>query len=178
MSAHPVEGPAVANACKMLLGGGTISGVMREWQAAGQRPAQSKSGKWSRTSIRTILLNPRIAGLSAYRGEIVGTGQWEPLVAEVTGMPSHTGRNIYRCAPGSRNVDYSGGHVARQAAPVEDFITRLVIARLSRPDAVDLLATPGGGADVAALREEGAAIRATQEEIARDRCSAWSLARR
>jgi site-specific DNA recombinase len=205
VSAHPVEGPAVADACKVLLGGGTISEVMREWQAAGLQPAQSKTGKWNRTSIRTILLNPRIAGLSVYRGEIVGTGQWEPLVAEetwravrailedpsripprgirtllgglvrcpcgnvVTGMPSHTGRSIYRCAPASRNEDYSGGHVARQAAPVEDFITRLVVARLSRPDAVDLLAASGGGVDVAALREEAAAIRATQEEMARDR---------
>ena len=31
-----------------------------------------------------ILLNPRIAGLSAYHGEIVGQGQWEPLVPEET----------------------------------------------------------------------------------------------
>jgi hypothetical protein len=151
------------------------------------------------------LLNLRIAGLSVYRGEIVGRGQWEPLVAEetwravrailedpsrtpprgvrtllgglaqcpcgnvVTGMPLHTGRYIYRCAPATRDRDYSGGHVARQAAPVEAFITRLVIARLSRADAVDLLTAPGGGVDVAALREEAAAIRATQEEMARDR---------
>jgi hypothetical protein len=151
------------------------------------------------------LLNPRIAGLSAYRGEIVGTGQWEPLVAEetwravrailedpsripprgvrtllgglaqcpcgnvVTGMPSHTGRYIYRCAPATRKEDYEGGHVARQAAPVEDFITRLIFARLSRPDAVDLLTARGGGIDVTALREEAAAIRAAQEEMARDR---------
>jgi hypothetical protein len=27
-------------------------------------------------SIRMILLNPRIAGLSAYHGEIVGQGEW------------------------------------------------------------------------------------------------------
>ena len=31
MTAHPVEGPAVAEACAALLGGGTISGIMREW---------------------------------------------------------------------------------------------------------------------------------------------------
>ena len=31
-----------------------------------------------------ILLNPRIAGLSAYHGEIVGQGDWEPLVPEET----------------------------------------------------------------------------------------------
>jgi len=62
VSAHPVEGKAVADACKALLGGGTISGVMREWSAAGLRPAQSKTGKWNRTSIRTILMNPEDRG--------------------------------------------------------------------------------------------------------------------
>jgi site-specific DNA recombinase len=74
----------VVEACQALLGGGTLSGIMREWAGAGLRPAQSKTGRWSRTSVRTILLNPRIAGLSAYRGEIVGQGQWEPLVGEET----------------------------------------------------------------------------------------------
>ena len=31
VTVHPVEGPAVAEACAALLGGGTVSGVMREW---------------------------------------------------------------------------------------------------------------------------------------------------
>ena len=81
---HPDEAQAVADACKALLGGGTLSGVMREWATAGLVPPQSKAGRWTRTSIRTILLNPGIAGLSVYRGEIVGVGEWEPLVAEET----------------------------------------------------------------------------------------------
>jgi DNA invertase Pin-like site-specific DNA recombinase len=206
----PVEGPAVAAACGVLLGGGTLSGVMREWSAAGLRPAQAPFGPlpaqvWTRQSIRTILLNPRIAGLSAYHGEIVGQGNWEPLVAEetwravhailedpgrkpprgvrtllgglalcpcgnvVSGMPSHTGRYIYRCAPQKRNRAWSGMHVARQSVPVEQFIIKLVIARLSRPDAADLLAVPEGGPDVAGLREEAAAIRRNLEEMAADR---------
>ena len=161
VTAHPVEGPAVAEACAALLGGGTISGVMREWTRLGLTPpqqAQRGTTRWNRTSIRTILLNPRIAGLSVYRGEIVGQGNWEPLVPEetwravrgiledparkpprgvrtllgglalcpcgnvVTGMPSHTGHHIYRCAPATRNRAYPGGHVARQALPVEEFI--------------------------------------------------------
>jgi len=59
--------------------------------------------------------------------------------------------------------------VARQAGPVEDFITRLVVGRLSRPDAADLVAVQEGGPDVAALREEAAAIRRNLEEMAADR---------
>jgi site-specific DNA recombinase len=202
---HPQEGPAVTEACRVLLGGGTLSGVMREWTNAGLTPVQSKTGRWSRQSIRTILLNPRIARLSVYRGEIVGTGNWDALVSEetwravrailedpsrkpprgvrtmlgglarcpcgnvVTGMPSHTGHHIYRCAPPGRDTSFTGGHVARQAVPVEDFVERAVIARLSRPDAAGLLAPQRGGPDVAGLREEAAAIRASLEEMAADR---------
>jgi site-specific DNA recombinase len=208
VTAHPVEGPAVAEACTALLGGGTISGVRREWIKLGLKPPQQArrgATEWNRTSIRMILLNPRIAGLSVYRDEIVGQGQWEPLVSEetwravrgiledptrkpprgvrtllgglalcpcgnvVTGTPSHTGYHIYRCTPATRNRAYHGGHVARQAGPVEEFIDKLVVARLSRPDAADLVAVGDSGVDVAALREEAAAIRANLEEMASDR---------
>jgi DNA invertase Pin-like site-specific DNA recombinase len=210
VTAHPVEGPAVADACAGLLGGGSLSGVRREWAAAGLRPSQAPFGplpenSWTRTSIRTILLNPRIAGLAVYHREIVGTGKWEPLVGEetwravhalledpgrkpprgvrtllgglalcpcgnvVSSTSSHTRHHVYRCTPATRNRAYPGGHVARQAAPVEDLITRLVIGRLSRADAVDLIAVPEGGPDVGALREEATAIRRNLEELAADR---------
>ena len=151
------------------------------------------------------MLNPRIAGLSAYRGEIVGHGDWEPLVSEetwravhailedparkpprgvrtllgglarcpcgnvVSGMPNHRAQRVYRCQPPTRNREWDGGHVARQAGPVEDFIDKLVIARLSREDAALLVAVPEGGPDVGALREESAAIRTNLEEMAADR---------
>ena len=65
VTAHPVEGPAVAEACAALLGGGTVSGVMREWTGLGLAPPQKDrrgTARWNRASIRSILLNPRIAG--------------------------------------------------------------------------------------------------------------------
>ena len=37
VTAHPAEGPAVAEACAALLGGGSISGIMREWARLGWR---------------------------------------------------------------------------------------------------------------------------------------------
>jgi site-specific DNA recombinase len=208
VTAHPVEGPAVAGACAALLGGGTVSGIMREWTELKLTPPQQDrrgTTRWNRTSIRMILLNPRIAGLSVYRGEIVGQGRWEPLVSEetwravrgiledparkpprgvrtllgglalcpcgnvVTGMPSHTGHHIYRCTPATRNHAYQGTHVARQAVPVEEFIEKIVVGRLSRADAADLVAVEESGVNVGALREEAAAIRRNLEEMAADR---------
>jgi DNA invertase Pin-like site-specific DNA recombinase len=210
VTAHPSEGPAVAAACAAILGGGTISGVMREWTRLGLVPPQQArrgGAGWKRNSIRMILLNPRIAGLSPYHGEIVGRGDWEPLVSEetwravrgiledparkpprgvrtllgglalcpcgnvVSGMPNHRGYRVYRCAPATRNRDWKGGHVSRQAVPVEEFIEKLVIARLSRDDAADLVTVEDVGVDVAALREEAAAIRRNLEELAADRAT-------
>ena len=208
VTAHPVEGPAVAEACAALLGGGTVSGVMREWTRLELAPPQRDrrgTTRWNRASIRSILLNPRIAGLSVYQGEIVGQGQWEPLVSEetwravrgvledpsrkpprgvrtllgglalcpcgnvVAGGPSHTGHRVYRCSMPTRDRSWPGEHVARQAEPVEEFIEKLVIERLSRADAADLVAVQEGGPDVVALREEAAAIRRNLEEMAADR---------
>ena len=213
MTAHPVEGPAVAGACTGLLGGGSLSGVMRGmggWR--GLRPAQAPFGPL--LGERALepdenphhpFRNPRIAGLSVYRGEIVGQGQWEPLVSEetwravrgvledpsrkpprgvrtllgglalcpcgnvVAGGPSHTGHRVYRCSMPTRDRSWPGEHVARQAEPVEEFIEKLVIERLSRADAADLVAVQEGGPDVVALREEAAAIRRNLEEMAADR---------
>ena len=59
--------------------------------------------------------------------------------------------------------------MARQAEPVEEFIEKLVVARLSRPDAAGLVTVEDSGVDVAALREEAAAIRTNLEEMATDR---------
>ena len=94
----------------------------------------------------------------------------------VTGMPNHRRYRVYRCAPATRNRAYLGGHVARQAEPVEEFIGKLVIVRLSRADAADLVSAGEAGVDVAALREEAAAIRANLEELAGD-CAVGRISR-
>jgi site-specific DNA recombinase len=65
-------------------------------------------------------------------------------------------RAVYRCR--------SGGHLARDIAAVDDFVTRLVIARLSEPDAVDLLAQET--VDLTGLHEQARELRARQESLA------------
>ncbi len=209
VTVHPVEGPAVAEACAALLGGGTVSGIMREWTKLELTPPQRDrrgTTRWNRASIRSILLNPRIAGLSVYHGEIVGQGQWEPLVigGDVAGGARASWRTRpvsrrggcgrcwagWRCAraatwwPGGRRIPGTGSTAARcrpgtgpgpartwPARPSRSRTssTRLVVGRLSRPDAADLVAVPESGPDVVALREEAAAIRRNLEEMAADR---------
>ena len=38
---------------------------------------------WRTTTIRDMLANPRMAGLRAHNGEIVGPAVWEPIISEV-----------------------------------------------------------------------------------------------
>jgi site-specific DNA recombinase len=68
-------------------------------------------------------------------------------------------RPVYRCRADSR------GHVARDKAAVDDLITRLVIGRLSRSDAADLLAKDRRD-ELAGLNREA---RAIEEAMAADR---------
>jgi site-specific DNA recombinase len=70
-------------------------------------------------------------------------------------------RKTYRCR------EDTSGHVARDAAALDDFVTRLVMERLSRPDAARLTVRRGEKPDVASLQAEAAAIRDTMK--ARDR---------
>lgn len=83
------EAAAVADACTVLLCGGTITGVCRDWEARGLRPHQAPFGPlrehpWTTTSVRAILRNPRNAGIAVYKGAEVGRGQWQEIVAEPT----------------------------------------------------------------------------------------------
>jgi site-specific DNA recombinase len=66
----------------------------------------------------------------------------------------------YRCSG-------STGHVARRAEPVEQYVSAVIVERLSRPDAAELLidrALP----DLDALRTESAALRSRLDSLAVD----------
>lgn len=90
------------------------------------------------------------------------------IASTAVGGHSHTGHQVYRCNLSTRDRTLPVTHVARVAAPVDEFIRKLVIARMSRDDAADLIARPDNGIDVTALREESAAIRRNLDELAAD----------
>ena len=81
---EPAEAGAVADACRALIAGGTVAGIVRDWERRGVRPHQAPGSPWTRTSVRQILLNPRNAGIAIYRSAEVGQGEWESLVSEET----------------------------------------------------------------------------------------------
>lgn len=80
-----------------------------------------------------------------------------PVIAGGAARPGIRG---YRCGG-------SMGHFARKAEPVDEFVSAVVVARLSRPDAVDLL-TDHERPDVEALRGEAVALRSRLDSLAVD----------
>ena len=85
----------------------------------------------------------------------------------VCGSPVHGGRTRHK----TRTYRCKGayGHVSRQAGPVDEFVEAVIVARLARPDAADLLTDQDKpGVDVKGLRAERQAIRRRQEALEAD----------
>jgi len=72
------------------------------------------------------------------------------------------GQHVYRCD--RLRLPGSSGHVARLSKPVDDYVTHLVIERLSRDDASDLL-IDHDRPDVDELRGTARTLRARLEEL-------------
>ncbi|MCA1672844.1 MAG: hypothetical protein LC799_11800, partial [Actinobacteria bacterium] len=68
----------------------------------------------------------------------------------------------YRC-PGEKGTT---GHVVRVAGPLDEYIEKIIIERLSRPDAVNLLTPTAPEVNLAALRATANAARTRLAEIA------------
>lgn len=79
-------------------------------------------------------------------------------VLRVHGAAQHRMIPAYRCA--------GGVHVTRVAAPLDRYVTEVAIARLSRPDAIDLVKVATPGVDVNALRVERDTLRQREKGLA------------
>jgi site-specific DNA recombinase len=79
---RPSEAAAIRHAYKVLLAGGSTSSIARDLNGQGLTTSQGKP--WTHHSVRTLLRNPRYAGLRAHHGEVVGSAVWTPVVDEET----------------------------------------------------------------------------------------------
>lgn len=82
------------------------------------------------------------------------------------GATVHAGGNARRGVPGYR-CSGSLGHFARMAEPIDDYVSQVIVARLSRPDARNLLHKPQT-VDTGALTLEAAGLRARMDALAVD----------
>jgi DNA invertase Pin-like site-specific DNA recombinase len=84
----PEEAAAIRQAYKDLLAGSTLYSIAKSLNEQGfhtrPRSDRPKGNPWQGTTIRRLLQNPRMAGFRSHKGEIVGKGDWEPIVDEAT----------------------------------------------------------------------------------------------
>jgi len=79
---QPFEAALVRKGYETILGGGSLSGLAREWNKGGY---YGRNGKpWTASTLSLFMRSPRNAGLRAHNDIIVGPGTWPPLVDEST----------------------------------------------------------------------------------------------
>lgn len=121
-------------------------------------PALVDEATWQ--AAHSILGNP--ARRSApKRGRYLLSGL---AVCGVCGEKVHAGGNARKGVPAYR-CGGSSGHFARRSEPVETWVNEVIVTRLSRPDARELL-TVKAGPDVDVLRRQAVADRARLDEVA------------
>jgi DNA invertase Pin-like site-specific DNA recombinase len=70
----------IRQAITATISGASIGSIVKDLNARGVLTRRGQ--KWTSTAVRNTLLRPTNAGLSAYRGEIVGTSTFPPIITE------------------------------------------------------------------------------------------------
>lgn len=78
----PEEAAVVKAMAAQLIAGQTLVSITRALNEQGL--VNSIGNPWRTTTVRQLLKNPRIAGHSVLRGEILGRGQWDAVLDEET----------------------------------------------------------------------------------------------
>jgi site-specific DNA recombinase len=184
---HPEHAPVVVDIITAVYQGESLMSIARRLNEAGI--ASPRGAKWTMRTVRRAALNQGYIGLRGHNGHTT-QGIWPPLVdpavfygakriltdpKRTTTRPGrakwlasciavcelcggwmavvHRGaRTVYQCR--------DAGHVWIERAEVDDYLTRLVTERLSRPDAYPHLPDGSEESAVVALRAEEAALRA------------------
>lgn len=95
---------------------------------------------------------------SAERHLLSGLALCAQCGAKLAGGGTRNGRSRYRCRA-------DGSHVYREGKPIEDYIERVVVKRLSQPDALEVFTPPAERVDVAAITRQLADIDAREAEL-------------
>lgn len=128
-------------------------------------PALVEEADW-RTAV-VLLSNPNRRTPGDNRAKWLGAGLYLcGLCGSTCRSATASGRNgnrtVYRCAAAS-----GGGHVARSAAPVDEMVAGVLVGRLARTDASDMLAQQDDGTGAAVeLSKTRARLRSVAVDFA------------
>lgn len=189
----PSEASVVASVFDDFIRGESLRGIVARLDAEGA--ATRNSRPWNPSSVRTMLANPRYAGLAAYRGKLTGAaGNWPAIVDEEIfrlvqarlGDPRrrtnragtdrrHLGSGLYWCdACDVRVTSWSGGRyrchacgMTRAMDGVDEAVDVVVCELLTDPRLMEAL-TPSLTKEVKHLRREAEGLRRRIEVIDED----------
>lgn len=74
----PDEAEVIRRAAQQLIHGVPLGAIVRDLNAQGLRTVSGR--QWASTTLRDLLLRPRLAGRAVHRGEDVGSGQWPAIL--------------------------------------------------------------------------------------------------
>lgn len=74
---HPEQAQVIRDAAAAVLAGDSLRGIVARLNAQGEVSLNGKP--WTTTTLRGVLLRERNAGQRVHQGQVVGTGDWEPL---------------------------------------------------------------------------------------------------
>ncbi|HKH26733.1 MAG TPA: recombinase family protein [Sphingomicrobium sp.] len=193
MEPREPEAQAVRDAYQWLLDGVSLGQIARRWNSAGLYTPQG-AHLWSGATVGTCLRKPRNTGIRVYHDEhydavwsaLVDRETWYAALAIMkdpnrlsvrgdqrllTGValcgvcegPVHVGGNkgypVYRCAT-------STGHFSRKAEPIDEYVSEVMIARLSKPDAAELFTIAPATVNKSELIREADRIRSKLDGLA------------
>lgn len=77
------EALVVREAVARLLGGESLRSVAMDLNARGIESPRRTAGArgWNGTTLRQMILRESLAGLRRYRGQVIGEGNWEPIIS-------------------------------------------------------------------------------------------------
>lgn len=194
VTVNELEARAIRSAAAAVLAGASLRGIAKEWNAQGIATATGR--QWDMTGVRRVLLRPRNAGLMEHKGQIVGLAQWPRILPEeqwyalrsfltdpvrtiTTGNARRwLGSGLYHCgacgqtvigstAKGKRAYRCRRGCVSRTLTGVDEYVSKVVMARLRREDLKHLLSTAMPSTDQHDLEELTVTLRRRLDELAR-----------
>lgn len=189
----PAEAGVIATMFSAFAAGESLKSLAAQLQDSGV-PTR-RGGRWSPSSVRTMLTNPRYAGHAIYGGEqIDAEATWKPIVSgDVFALVQarlhdprratnregtdrkHLGSGLYRCQCGRAVQSWSGsryrckaGCITRSMPVIDDYVLGVVRARLAQPDLRDLLTPADADESVKQLTAEAERLRDRRRRIESD----------
>jgi site-specific DNA recombinase len=77
------EAAHIRRAAKDVLDGVPLHRIVTRWNAAGVKPL--RADYWTSNSLKQILVSHRLTADRVYRGEVIGPGNWPPILDDDTG---------------------------------------------------------------------------------------------